>query len=82
MNRKRRAAKPLGRLHSKDPADAAWRREQAHVDAAIEGLAHHPSIDRLVAEMDREGLEPRERIERLKAYLRSRQRESRDPERP
>jgi hypothetical protein len=65
--------KRVSRLHSQDPVDAAWRREQARVDAAIEGLARDADIDRLVAEMDTAGMEPRQRIERLKAYIRGRQ---------
>lgn len=69
-----RSSKRVSRLHSNDPVDAAWRREQAHVDAAIEGLAHDADIDRLVAEMDAAGMEPRKRIERLKDYIRNRQR--------
>jgi hypothetical protein len=60
-----RSAKPVSRLHSKDPADAAWRAQQAHVDADIEGLARDPDADRLVAEMRAKGIEPRERIKLL-----------------
>jgi hypothetical protein len=67
------ARKPLGRLHSKDPADAAWRARQAEVDADIEGLARDAGIDRFFDEMEASGVAPRERIKRLKAYLRVRQ---------
>ena len=35
------SSKPLNRLHSKDPADAAWRARQAQVDADIEGLSRN-----------------------------------------
>lgn len=61
----RRPSKPASRLHSKDPADAAWRAQQAHVDADIEGLARDPALDRLVAEMRARGLGPSERIKAL-----------------
>lgn len=64
----------MSRLHSKELVDAAWRREQAHVNAAIEGLAHDADIDRLVAEMDVAGMEPCKRIERSKDCVRNRQR--------
>ncbi len=63
----------VSRLHSKDPADAAWRAGQAQVDADIEGLSRDPEADRLVAEMAAEGVAPRQRIDRLKAYFRTRQ---------
>jgi hypothetical protein len=68
-----RSSKRVSRLHSKDPADAAWRAGQAQVDADIEGLSRDPGADRLVAEMAAEGVAPRQRIERLKAYFRVRQ---------
>ena len=43
-----------------------------NVDADIEGLAHDAGIDRFVAEMAAAGIAPRQRIERLKAYVRAR----------
>ena len=61
--------KPLGRLHSKNPADAAWRAQQAHVDADIEGLSRDPLADLLSAEMNAAGIDPAQQIERLKAYF-------------
>ena len=61
----RRSSKPASRLHSKNPADAAWRARQAHVDADIEGLPRNRSLDRLMAEMRARGLGPRERIKAL-----------------
>jgi hypothetical protein len=67
------SSKRVSRLHSKDPADAAWRARQAQVDADIEGLSRDPGADRLAAEMAAEGVAPRQRIERLKAYFRVRQ---------
>jgi hypothetical protein len=63
------------RLHSDTPADAAWRSEQGHVDADIEGLARDQPADRLVAEMDAAFLTSERKIERLKEYFQSR----RDP---
>ena len=62
----------MSRLHSKDPADAAWRARQAQVDADIEGLSRDPVADQLVAEMTASGVPPRQQIERLKAYFRAR----------
>ena len=64
-----RSPKNPSRLHSKNATDAAWRAQQAHVDADIEGLARDPQADRLVAEMDAAGLDPEQQIERLKAYF-------------
>ncbi len=66
-------SKRMSRLHSKDPADAAWRARQAQVDADIEGLSRDPEADRLAAEMAAAGIAPRQRIERLKAYFQARQ---------
>ena len=66
------SSKRMSRLHSKDPADAAWRRKQAEVDADIEGLSRDPEVDRVFAEMDARGLTPRQRIEHLKRYFKSR----------
>jgi hypothetical protein len=67
------SSKRVSRLHSKDPADAAWRAQQAQVDADIEGLARDAGIDRLFDQMEAEGIAPRERVKRLKAYFRARQ---------
>ena len=58
-----RLFKPVSRLHSKDPADTAWRARQAQVDADIEGLSRDPQADRLAAEMAAAGVAPRQRIE-------------------
>lgn len=62
----------IGRLHSKNPIDAAWRAQQAQVDADIEGMHRDPALEQFHAEMKAAGLEPRERIKRLKAYIRHR----------
>ena len=67
------AGKRTDRLHSQNPTDAAWRAQQARVDADIEGLRRDEEIDRFVDEMKASGVAPRERIERLKAYVRARQ---------
>ena len=67
------AAKRPDRLHSQNPADAAWRAQQAQVDADIEGLSRDAGIDRFVDEMKASDVPPRQRIERLKAYVRARQ---------
>jgi hypothetical protein len=63
----------ISRLHSKDPADAAWRARQAHVDADIEGLSRDNRADQLVADMEASGIAPRQQIEQLKSYFRNRQ---------
>nr|WP_294506040.1 hypothetical protein [uncultured Rhodopila sp.] len=65
--------RPISRLHSKDPAAAAWRAQQAQVDADIEGLSRDPAADRMVADMDAQGISPRDQIARLKAYFKARQ---------
>lgn len=67
----KRPAKHVSRLHSKDPADAAWRAQQAHVDADIEGLPRNPALDRMVVEMRAKGLGPRERINALVNHIRA-----------
>ena len=65
--------KRIDRLHAQNPTDAAWRAQQARVDADIEGLNRDAGIDRFVDEMKASGVAPRQRIERLKAYVRARQ---------
>jgi len=60
-----RSQKHASRLHSKNPADAAWRAQQAQVDADIEGLARDPELDRQVAALRAQGLGPRERIREI-----------------
>jgi hypothetical protein len=64
--------KRIDRLHSKNPTDAAWRAQQAQVDSDIEGLHRDRDLDQLKVEMDAAGIGPRERIKRLKAYIRRR----------
>ena len=65
-------APPNSLLYSNDPAAAAWRAKQADVDADIEGLSRDREADRMIAEMDAQGVDPRQQIERLKRYFRSR----------
>ena len=60
--------KYVSRLHSNNPDDAAWRAQQAQVDADIEGLARNPETERLLAEMTAEGASTQQKIERIKAY--------------
>ena len=63
-------AKPkVGRLHSQDPADAAWRYEQAQVDADIEGLPKDAEAERLIADMTAAGVAPELQIERITAVF-------------
>lgn len=61
------------RLHSKRPEDAAWRAEQAHVDADIEGLPRDAELSRFIAGMKAAGVPVGERIKRLKAHVVARQ---------
>jgi hypothetical protein len=65
-------ANSLGRLHTQNPSDAAWRAQQAQVDADFEGLSRDTEADGLVAEMDASGVGIREQISRLKTYFRRR----------
>lgn len=66
--------KRVSRLHSKDPVDAAWRAQQAQVDADIAGLARDPVLERLMDEWDAAGATTEEVIERIKAYAKEHQR--------
>ncbi len=59
-------------FYSNDPAAAAWRAKQADVDADIEGLSRDREADRIIAEMDARGVDPRQQIERLEQHFRSR----------
>ena len=59
----------LSRLHSRRSEDAAWREQQADVDADIEGLSRDPEADRLMAEMDASGVPINDQIKHLKAYF-------------
>ena len=51
------------------PEGAAFRGQQAMVDADIEGLARDPEVEKFVAEMERNGLSVDEQILRLTAYF-------------
>lgn len=68
----------LSRLHSRSAEDAAWRSEQAHVDADIEGLTRDAEVSRFVADMKARGVPVGERIKRLKSEIATR-RQSRKP---
>ena len=59
----------LSRLHSRHAEDAAWRAEQAQVDADIEGLSRDPESEQLIAEMDAAGVPYDVQIERLKEHF-------------
>jgi hypothetical protein len=65
-------AKRIGRLHTQNSTDAAWRARQAQVDADIEGLRRDAGIDQFADDIEASGVEPRKQIERLKTYLRRR----------
>jgi hypothetical protein len=67
-----RSKPPYSLLYSDDPAAAAWRAKQADVDADIEGLSRDGEADRMIADMDARGVDPRQQIERLRRHFRSR----------
>jgi hypothetical protein len=52
-----------------NPTDAAWRARQAQVDADIEGLHRDAGIDQFVANMEAEGVAPREKVQSLSETL-------------
>lgn len=52
------------------PEGAAFRSQQAMVDADIAGLARDPATEKFVDEMRREGLSVEEQIGRLTVYFR------------
>jgi hypothetical protein len=59
----------VGRMHSQNPADAAWRYEQAQVDADIEGLPRDAEAEHLIAEMTAKGVTPEQQIAQIKAMF-------------
>lgn len=73
LTTKRPQRTALGWLHSNDPADAALRADQAHVDADIEGMARDPDTARMIAQMDSDGVPIEQQVERLKAHYTARQ---------
>ena len=66
--------KRRGRIYSNHPDDAAWRYEQAMIDADIEGLPRDTEAELLIAEMNEQGLSPEQQIERIKQLFLSRER--------
>ena len=54
-----------------DPASIAWRRQQAHVDADIEGLARDPVLEKMIDEWDKAGLTTAQQRERMGVYFRT-----------
>ena len=59
----------VGRFHSQNPADAAWRYEQAQVDADIEGLPRDAEAEALIAALTAAGVSPEIQIERIKSMF-------------
>ena len=59
----------VGRFHSRNPADAAWRYEQAQVDADIEGLPRDAEAEALITAMTEAGVSPELQIDRIKALF-------------
>lgn len=56
------------------PEAAAHRGQQAHVDADIEGLARDPQAEAMTGEMRAAGVPVAERMARLAAHLREKER--------
>lgn len=69
-----RRPKPVSRLHSRNPVDAAWRAQQADVDSDIAGLSRDPKTEAMIAEMRARGLGPHERIKILVKHFRANKR--------
>ena len=59
----------VSRFYSQNPADAAWRYEQAQVDADIEGLPRDTEAEALIAAMTAAGISPELQIERIKSMF-------------
>lgn len=59
----------VSRFYSQNPADAAWRYEQAQVDADIEGLPRDAEAEALIAAMTAAGISPELQIERIKSMF-------------
>ncbi len=59
----------VGRMHSQDPADAAWRYEQAQIDADIEGLPRDAEAERLIGDLTAKGVTPEQQIAQIKAMF-------------
>ena len=62
------------------PKARAWRREQANVDADIEGMARNSEAQAFIAELDKLDLTTEERITRITAFHQRRDEQSPDPE--
>lgn len=60
------------------PEARAWRREQANVDADIEGMATSSEARAFVAELDKLNLTTEERIARITAFHQQREEQSPD----
>jgi hypothetical protein len=71
-----RPGSPAWYMTSTHPDAVAWREGQADVDADIEGLAKDERADELDRRMAAAGATPEERIARLKAYFRARDRQA------
>lgn len=67
--------KPTVRFNDRSPEGAAYRREQAEIDADIEGLADDAAAARLMDQLRHAGVPIEERLQRLGAYLQSREAE-------
>ncbi len=57
--------KSPSRLHSNNPADADWRRNQAQIDADIEGMPRDSEAELLAAYLRAKGLPAEARIKLL-----------------
>ncbi len=60
---------PMVSFNDPTPEGAAYRGEQAMIDADIEGLADDPGAAKLMDELREAGVPVEERMERLFSYL-------------
>lgn len=63
-------------MFANSPEAKAWRRDQANVDADIEGLARNADTEALMQEMTASGLSADEKIQRLHAHVQSKHAEA------
>ncbi len=61
----------LVKFNDPTPEGAAFRREQAMIDADIEGLARDARVDQFMNEMRTAGVPIEERMQRLGVFLRN-----------
>ena len=58
----------VSHFHSTDPADAAWRYQQAQIDADIVGLPKDLATEHLIADVTVDGVPIERQIERIDVF--------------